>query len=251
MSAVELSITNGVATVTLNQPDQRNALNQEIVGQIVSIFDRVEADSGVGAVVITGAAPAFCAGANLGNLGESDRAGLLDIYEGFLRVSRCTLPTIAAVNGAAVGAGMNLALSCDIRIAARRAKFDCRFVDLGIHPGGGHTWMLRNIVGPQAAAAMVLCGQIVDGVEAERIGLAYRCVDDDALLATTQAMAERASSGPRELVIEVKKTLGTMANVPTHLEAVETELTPQLWSTRQPFFAERLASFQAKISSKK
>ena len=189
MSAVELSITNGVATVTLNQPDQRNALNQEIVGEIVSIFDRLEADSGVGAVVITGAAPAFCAGANLGNLAESNRAGLLDIYEGFLRVSRCTLPTIAAVNGAAVGAGMNLALSCDVRIAARRAKFDCRFVDLGIHPGGGHTWMLRNIVGPQAAAAMVLCGQIVDGAEAERIGLAYRCVDDDALLATAQAMA--------------------------------------------------------------
>ena len=251
MSAVELSITNGVATVTLNQPHQRNALNQEIVGEIVSIFDRLEADSGVGAVVITGAAPAFCAGANLGNLAESNRAGLLDIYEGFLRVSRCTLPTIAAVNGAAVGAGMNLALSCDVRIAARRAKFDCRFVDLGIHPGGGHTWMLRNIVGPQAAAAMVLCGQIVDGAEAERIGLAYRCVDDDALLATAQAMAERASSGPRELVIEVKKTLGTMANVASHLEAMETELTPQLWSTRQPFFAERLASFQAKISSKK
>ena len=99
MSAVELSITNGVATVTLNQPHQRNALNQEIVGEIVSIFDRLEADSGVGAVVITGAAPAFCAGANLGNLAESNRAGLLDIYEGFLRVSRCTLPTIAAVNG--------------------------------------------------------------------------------------------------------------------------------------------------------
>ena len=251
MSAVELSITNGVATVTLNQPHQRNALNQEIVGEIVTIFDRLEADSGVGAVVITGAAPAFCAGANLGNLAESNRAGLLDIYEGFLRVSRCTLPTIAAVNGAAVGAGMNLALSCDVRIAARRAKFDCRFVDLGIHPGGGHTWMLRNTVGPQAAAAMVLCGQIVDGAEAERIGLAYRCVDDDALLATAQAMAERASSGPRELVIEVKKTLGTMANVASHLEAMETELTPQLWSTRQPFFAERLASFQAKISSKK
>ena len=251
MSAVELSITNGVATVTLNQPDQRNALNQQIVDDIVAIFDKVEADSGVGAVIVTGAAPAFCAGANLGNLAESSSESLKNIYEGFLRVSRCTLPTIAAVNGAAVGAGMNLALSCDIRIAARRAKFDCRFLDLGIHPGGGHTWMLRRIVGPQVASAMVLCGQIVDGAEAERIGLAYRCVDDGDLLATAQALGERAASGPRELVIEIKKTIATMADVATHAAAVETELVPQLWSTRQPFFAERIAALQAKITSKK
>ncbi len=251
MSIVELVIVNGVATVTLNQAEQRNALHQETVDQIVAIFDQVEADPGVGAIVVTGVAPAFCAGANLGNLGEADKDGLRKIYEGFLRVSRSTLPTIAAVNGAAVGAGMNLAMSCDIRIAAKRAKFDCRFVDLGIHPGGGHTWMLRRIVGPQMAAAMVLCGQIVDGVEAERIGLAYRCVDDADLLTNAQAMAERAASGPRELVIEVKKTLATMAGVDTHNDAVEVELTPQVWSTRQPFFAERLAAFQSKISSKK
>ena len=213
-------------------------------------MDRIENDPAIGALVVTGTAPAFCAGANLGNLAEADGESLGVISEGFLRIARSPLPTIAAVNGAAVGAGMNLALGCDVRIAARRAKFDTRFLQLGIHPGGGHTWMLRRIVGPQVASAAVLFGEIYDGAEAERVGLAYKCVDDDKLLATAHELAKRAASAPRELVIETKKTIAAMADVDTHPEAVARELTPQLWSTRQPWFAERLAALQAKISKK-
>ena len=97
---------------------------------------------------MTGTPPAFCAGANLGNLAEATGDSLGTIYEGFLRIARSPLPTLAAVNGAAVGAGMNLALGCDVRIVADRAKLDTRFLQLGIHPGGGHTWMLRRIAGP-------------------------------------------------------------------------------------------------------
>ena len=85
------------------------------------------------------------------------------IYEGFLRIARSPLPTLAAVNGAAVGAGMNLALGCDVRMAAARARFDTRFLQIGLHPGGGHTWMQRRIVGPQAAMAAVVFGQVLDG----------------------------------------------------------------------------------------
>ena len=221
-----------------------------MVSEIVAAMDRIEADENIGAIVVTGTAPAFCAGANLGNLAEADGESLGVIYEGFLRIARSPLPTIAAVNGAAVGAGMNLALGCDVRIAARRAKFDTRFLQLGIHPGGGHTWMLRRIVGPQAAMAAVLFGEILDGAEAERVGLAYRCVDDDKLLETAHALGARAASAPRELVIETKKTIAAMANVVTHTEAVAAELVPQLWSTRQPWFAQRLAALQAKISKK-
>ena len=145
-------------------------------------MDGFEADESVGAVVVTGTPPAFCAGANLGNLRSADGASLGNVYEGFLRIARSPLPTLAAVNGAAVGAGMNMALGCDVRIAARRARFDTRFLQIGIHPGGGHTWMFRRIVGPQAAMAAVLFGEVLDGAEAERVGLVYRCVDDDALL---------------------------------------------------------------------
>ena len=250
MALVLLDIADGVATLTLNNSDERNTMTAPMVAEIVAAMDRIEGDSAIGALVVTGTAPAFCAGANLGNLAEADGESLGVIYEGFLRIARSPLPTIAAVNGAAVGAGMNLALGCDVRIAAKRAKFDTRFLQLGIHPGGGHTWMLRRIVGPQVTAATVLFGEVLDGAEAQRVGLAYRCVEDADLLTVAQEMAARAASAPRELVIETKKTLAAMADVQTHPDAVARELTPQLWSTRQPWFAERLAALQAKITKK-
>lgn len=239
-----------VATLTLNNPSERNTLTAPMVTEIVAAMDRLEADPLVGAIVVTGAAPAFCAGANLGNLAEATDESLGAIYEGFLRIARSPLPTIAAVNGAAVGAGMNLALGCDLRLAARRARFDTRFLQIGIHPGGGHTWMLRRIVGPQATFAGVVFGEVMDGAEAERVGLVHRCVDDDQLLAVARQMAGRAASAPRDLVIEVKKTIQAMADIDNHPAAVKRELDPQVWSTRQPWFAERLAALAKKISSK-
>ncbi|MFM1753048.1 MAG: hypothetical protein RL119_2010 [Actinomycetota bacterium] len=250
-SLVLVSVLDGVATLTLNNPGERNTLTAPMVNEISAAMDRIESDASIGALIVTGTAPAFCAGANLGNLQESSGESLGRIYEGFLRIARSPLPTLAAVNGAAVGAGMNLALGCDVRIAGRSAKFDTRFLQIGIHPGGGHTWMLRRIAGPQTAMAAVVFGEIMDGAEAERTGVVHRCVADDELMATAQAMAARAASAPRELVIETKKTVQAMADIDNHPEAVDRELTPQLWSTRQPWFAERIAALQKKISSKK
>ncbi|MFM7125944.1 MAG: enoyl-CoA hydratase-related protein, partial [Actinomycetota bacterium] len=120
-----------------------------------------------------------------------------------------------------------------------------------IHPGGGHTWMLRRIAGPQTAMAAVVFGEIMDGAEAERVGVVHRCVPDGDLMSVAQTMAARAASAPRDLVIETKKTVQAMADVDTHPAAVDRELAPQLWSTRQPWFAERIAALQQKISSKK
>ena len=250
MSLVLVSVKDGVATLTLNNPDERNTLTQPMVDEITAAMDRIEGDDSIGALVVTGAAPAFCAGANLGNLATATGESLGVIYEGFLRIARSSLPTIAAVNGAAVGAGMNLALGCDLRIAARRARFDTRFLQIGIHPGGGHTWMLRRITGPQTTFATVVFGEILSGEEAERVGLVWKCVDDDQLLAEAQTMAARAADIPRPLLESVKKTIQDMPNVVTHPDAVKRELEPQLWSTKQPWFAERLAALQKKISKK-
>ncbi|MBU6227990.1 MAG: enoyl-CoA hydratase, partial [Acidobacteria bacterium] len=241
MSLVLLDKSDGVATITLNNPGERNTLTAPMVAEIIAAMDDIEADEKIGAVVVTGAAPAFCAGANLGNLAEATGDSLKNIYEGFLRIAYSPLPTLAAVNGAAVGAGMNLALGCDVRVAARRAKFDTRFLQIGIHPGGGHTWMLRRIAGPQAAMASVIFGEILDGAEAERIGLAWKCVDDDQLMTYAHEMAARAASRPRELLKVTKRTIQDMAHVSEHPAAVERELDPQVWSTRQPWFAEMLA----------
>lgn len=250
MELLSLDISERVATVTLNDPDRRNALTLPMVEEIESAFENDIENGDVGAVVITGAGTAFCAGADLSHLGSSQREGLLRIYEGFLRIGRCPLPTIAAVNGAAVGAGMNLALICDLRLAARRAKFDTRFLQLGLHPGGGHTWMFRRIAGPQVTAAAVLFGEVLDGDEAARAGLVWQSVDDDQLLPRAQEMAARAAAAPIELVRRVKATITEMADIDNHPEAVQRELDPQIWSLNQPAFQERLAALQAKISSR-
>ncbi|MBM3805629.1 MAG: enoyl-CoA hydratase [Actinobacteria bacterium] len=247
MGLVQVERREGVAVLTLNNPAERNTMTLEMVADITAAMDEIESDLNIGALVVTGAAPAFCAGANLGNLAEADGQSLTRIYEGFLRVARTPLPTIAAVNGAAVGAGMNLALCCDVRIAAERAKFDTRFLQIGLHPGGGHTWMFRNIAGPQATMAAVVFGEVLDGAEAARIGLVYKCVPDDELIAVAHSMARRAASAPRELAVLTKRTIQEMANVQSHEQAVAKELEPQVWTTKQPWFVERLAALQAKI----
>ena len=255
---VRTEISDRVAVVTLDDPDRRNALDLALCDEIVATFDDLEARDDVGAVVVTGAPPAFCAGADLSHLGASGsgggetdaRAGLLSVYEGFLRVGRCPLPTIAAVNGAAVGAGMNLALVCDLRIAGRRARFDTRFLQLGLHPGGGHTWMFRRVAGPEATFAAVVFGEVLDGTAAERAGLVWRCVDDEELLPVAIELAGRAASGPRELVERMKATIDDMASVGDHRGALERELVDQVWSIQQPAFQERLAALQAKITGR-
>jgi enoyl-CoA hydratase len=221
----------GVGLVTLDDPGRRNALDAGMVQGLVAAFDRFEADESVGAVVVTGAPPAFCAGANLADLAKVDEAGLRSIYEGFLRVGRSPLPTVAAVNGPAVGAGMNLALCCDVRVAGQSARFDTRFLSLGLHPGGGHTWMLQRAVGPEAAAAMVLFGEVLDGPAAAARGLAWRCVPDEELAAAAMELALRAAAVPHALARRTKATL--RAAPQTHSEAVELELTAQLWSLTQ------------------
>jgi len=250
MPELHVHIDGHVATISLDDPDRRNALTADLVDEIVATLDALEAGDTVAAVIITGEPPAFCAGADLSDLGSSHEKGLRHIYDGFLRVSRCRIPTIAAVNGAAVGAGVNLALACDVRLAARSARFDSRFLQLGIHPGGGHTWMLQRAVGHQTAALMVLAGEVLDGQASERVGLAYRCVDDDALLPEATALAERIVAAPVELIRRTKRTLHDVAALDEHDEAVDLELHQQLWSIGQPDFAERLAALRRRIAGR-
>ena len=247
---VDVDTDRRVATLTLDEPDRRNSLTLPMVREIVAAVDALEARDDVGALIVTGAGSAFCAGADLSHLGTSREEGLRDIYEGFLRIGRSTLPTVAAVNGAAVGAGMNLALCCDVRVAAVRARFDTRFLQLGLHPGGGHTWMLQRIVGPQTARAMVLFGEVLNGEDAERAGLVWRCVADDQLLGWAVELAGRAAAAPPELAKRVKATLTAVAAVDEHAEAVDVELEAQVWSLDQPEFKERLAALQSQITSK-
>ena len=202
MEHVRLDRHDAVAVVTLVDVERRNAMTAPMVDEIIATFDTLEADDTTAAVVVTGEPPAFCSGADVSSLGalaraetESERRSVTSIYEGFLRVLRSPLPTIAAVNGPAVGAGMNLALACDVRVASEQARFDPRFVKIGLHPGGGHTWMLERAVGPQAAAAMVLFGAPVDGRKAVDLGLAWSCHPPAEMLGAAIELARRCGPG--------------------------------------------------------
>lgn len=226
-----------VALLTLDDPERRNALTAPLVAEIVSTMDALDADERVGAIVVTGAGPAFCSGADVHALramadGTEAPADVRDIYSGFLRVLDSPLPTIAAVNGAAVGAGCNLALACDVRIAGTSAVFDARFLRIGIHPGGGHTWLLDRAVGPQASAAMNLFGVRLDGARAAAVGLAWECVDDEHLIEQALALATRAAEVPRELSTRTKATLRHTATLADHDAAMRYELEHQIWSFR-------------------
>jgi enoyl-CoA hydratase len=244
-TAVHTEITDRVAVLTLSHPERRNALNIELSGKLVDAVRAAVTDDGVGAIVITGEDPAFCAGGDLAELARADPATLHTVYAGFLAIAQCPLPTIAAVNGAAVGAGLNLALACDLRMAGPRAKFDARFLSLGLHPGGGYTWMLQRLLGPQAAAALTLFGDVLDAAEAARIGLVHKVAED--VLPAALELAGRAAAAPRDLVVATKATMRLTAGAVSHAEAVEIEVRAQAESVRSEQFQERLAALQAKI----
>jgi enoyl-CoA hydratase len=242
---VLVHIDHNVAVITINDPDRRNAVTAEISAALRSAVNAAEANQDVHALIVTGAGKAFCAGANLTALGEATEDGLRVIYDGFLAVANCALPTIAAVNGAAVGAGLNLALAADVRIAGPAALFDPRFQKLGIHPGGGATWMLQRAVGPQVARASLLFGMSFDAEEAVRYGLALRVAEDP--VAAARELAAGPAHAPREVVIATKASMRATANPgfidsDQHGIAVDTELGPQARSIESPEFARRLAA---------
>jgi len=248
---VLFNVENHVALVTVNDPERRNALTAEMSTLLRDTVERAEADPDVHALVVTGAGKAFCAGADLSALGAAGigaaEAGLRQIYDGFMAVGNCQLPTIAAVNGAAVGAGLNLALAADVRIAGPGALFDPRFQKLGLHPGGGATWMLQRAVGPQVARAALLFGMRFDAESAVRHGLALT-VADDAVAAALELAAGPAAA-PREVVLATKATMRATASPGSldneqHELAMHTELGPQVYSLQSPEFAERLAAAQ-------
>jgi len=241
-----------VAVITLNDPDRRNTVTGPMNDALVQAVAEAENDDGIGALVITGAGTAFCAGGHLDDLlGAQDRDELSAIYAGFLAVAHSSLPTIAAVNGAAVGAGMNLALASDMILAGESAKFDSRFHQIAIHSGGGHTWRLRNRTDEQTAKALVLFGERLTGAQAAEAGLAWKCVPDDELLDVAVAYAQTAAAAPKGLVAKTKETFSKLDTIQLSQEAVDLETGPQFWAMQQPEFKSFVADLKARIAAKK
>ncbi|HEY6622253.1 MAG TPA: enoyl-CoA hydratase-related protein [Acidimicrobiales bacterium] len=194
MPLVTGSVNDGIGSVRLSDPEHRNALSAELSDDLAVAVASVLADD-AGAIVLTADPPVFCAGGSLEGL-LTREVPLPDLYRGFEALDHAAVPTIAAVGGPAIGAGVNLPLACDVILVSPGARFDPRFLDVGIHPGGGHLWRLERRIGSQGAAALVLCGDVLDGHDAVRAGLAWRCVDEPDLEDMAYRLARRAAGHP-------------------------------------------------------
>lgn len=188
-----------VGMITLNRPEKLNSLVGEVRQDLLAVLDQIRGDQGIGVVVITGAGRGFCAGGDIGLLSklreEGDLAGLRRLLETgrevLTAIRSLPKPVIAAVNGAAAGAGFNLALACDIRIASEKAIFGATFARIGLHPDWGGTYFLPRLVGMAKACELIFSGAMIEAREAERIGLVNRVVPHDSLLEETRSLAAR------------------------------------------------------------
>lgn len=238
-------VEGGVAVLTLDDAAHRNPLTLEMTRALAAAVTGA-LDAGARALVLAAEPPVFCAGGSVDDL-LTPRADLPEVYAGFLALADAPVVTVAAVDGAAIGAGVNLPLACDVVVASPSARFDPRFLDLGLHPGGGQLWRLERRVGRQAAAALVLCGDTLDGVEAEAKGLVWRCVPSEELLEVALTLARRAASRPAPVMARAKATLDATPGLATAADAVALELEAQRWSMATPEFAERLAELRARL----
>jgi enoyl-CoA hydratase len=214
----------GVVIVTLDLPDRRNSMSEQMTRSWGAVMRALAVDRSVRAVVVTGRGRAFCAGGDFSWLGATPdakvpelRERMLTFYRTWLSVHELRVPTVAAVNGAAIGAGLAVALACDIRIAADDARLAVPFTSLGLHPGMATTWLLRRAAGDTMARDMLLTGRAVTGDEAVASGLVSRAVPRDEVVASALAAAGAISTAAPVATELTKAALG--AGGPQSFEA--------------------------------
>ena len=250
--SIDLTYHAHVAEISLNNPDKRNVLDLETSTALKSAVEQASDNPETKAILLTATGRAFCAGGSLDELlsAQEDTTQLGAIYEGFLAVARCPIPTLACVQGAAVGAGMNLALACDVRLVAPEASFDTRFLQLGIHCGGGHSWLLQRTLNWEQAVNALLLSQVLRGEEAVSAGLALTCVPKAELHERALQQLRHLASVPRQLLEHSKASLLKAASVPDHATMVEHEYEVQAWSLQQPHAIETLQNLKRQIAGK-
>lgn len=241
---------HGVNVITLNDPDRRNILDLNMCNALQGAVERVQRDADATVAIFTGAGSAFCGGADMPAIfGTKDRAvseireDLRDVYASFLCIQDLRIPTISAVQGPAIGAGLNLALVCDIRIGGPDAQFGATFSRIGLHPGGGCTWFLTQALGPDRALKMLLDGGVQKGREAFESGLATHYADDP--LAEAKQLAERYSQiGDVQLLRDIKTAVGIAASDTSMQKTLEFEAWAQASAATKPKVHEYLERFR-------
>ncbi|HEX8969458.1 MAG TPA: enoyl-CoA hydratase-related protein [Chloroflexota bacterium] len=241
----------GVQTITLNQPDKVNALSGAMLETLSSVVRAAERDPSIRAVVLTGAGRGFSSGADLSEFDFT--AGDMDAGEHLrarynpliARLRGLEKPILAAINGVAAGAGLSLALACDLRYAGASARLVVAFVKIGLVPDAGLMYFLPRLVGPAKALELSWTGDPIDAREACELGMVNRVVPDDQLLGETQALAARLAAAPARAVALIKRAINQSHELPLE-RVLDLEANYQTIASRDPNFAEGVAAFREK-----
>ncbi|MCA1941307.1 MAG: 2-(1,2-epoxy-1,2-dihydrophenyl)acetyl-CoA isomerase PaaG [Caenispirillum bisanense] len=250
---IQLAIADGVATLTLNRPDKLNSFTTQMHAELADALKAVQRDDAVRCLLLTGAGRGFCAGQDLSDRavapgGETPDLGesLEKRYNPLLKTLKgLEMPVVCAVNGVAAGAGANLALACDIVIAARSASFIQAFCKIGLIPDSGGTWSLPRVVGQARATALMMLGDKVSAEQAEAWGMIWKCVDDAALAEEAQALAARLAAMPTRGLALIKRALAA-SSTNTLEQQLDLERDLQRLAGRTADYQEGVAAFMAK-----
>jgi len=244
---IELGQDGGVVWITLNRPDKLNAFTADMHKELQEVLSRVQSADDVRCLVITGNGRGFCAGQDLADLDMNALGDVVrDHYNPLIRtLTTLNMPVIASVNGVAAGAGANMALACDIVLAARSAKFIQSFNKLGLVPDGGGTWTLPRLIGLARATAITLTGEAVTAETAEQWGMIYKAVDDEQLQSLTAEMAHAMAAHPTTGLAFTKQLLRLSATRSMD-EQLDLERDYQQAASQTTDFAEGVDAFLSK-----
>jgi 2-(1,2-epoxy-1,2-dihydrophenyl)acetyl-CoA isomerase len=252
---VRLAVADGAATLTLSRPERLNSFTVQMHGEVQRALARVRADESVRCLVLTGAGRGFCAGQDLSDRAVDPNAEAVDLGESIenhykplvMALRALEMPTIAAVNGVAAGAGANIALACDLVFAARSASFIQSFSKIGLVPDCGGTWWLPRLVGPARAMGLALTGDRLTAEQAEAWGLIWKCVDDDALMPAVAALAKQLAAGPTLGYVRTRQAMEAGESLPL-AASLDLERDCQRQLGRSADYREGVAAFMAKRS---
>jgi 2-(1,2-epoxy-1,2-dihydrophenyl)acetyl-CoA isomerase len=255
--SIRLESDGGVATLTLHRPDRLNSFTVAMHEEIRAALSEIRADHGTRCLVLTGAGRGFCAGQDLSDRAVAPGQSAKDLGMSLekyyiplvLALRKMPLPVIAAVNGVAAGAGANIALACDLVIAARSASFIQSFAKIGLVPDSGGTWLLPKLVGNARALGLALLGEKLSAEQAQAWGLIWQCVDDAELLPTVKKLAAQLAAGPTRGLARTKEAIYAAAtqSFEQSLE-LERDFQRELGQSRD--FAEGVAAFLEKRAAK-
>lgn len=253
MDSLLVEKQGGVTIITLNRPDSLNAFTDEMHLKLRAAFEEARDEDTCRAILLTGAGRGFCAGQDLGDRDPRKMGGAPDLshtletfYNPLVRLIRALpKPVICAVNGVAAGAGVNIALNCDIVFAAKSAKFIQAFSKIGLIPDAGGTWNLQRLIGQARAKALIMTAEPLMAEEAEKIGMIYKCVEDESLHDEALALASKMAQGPTFGFGLTKQALHA-ASSNTLDEQLDLERDLQLRAGRSPDYEEGVTAFMDK-----